>query len=154
MVCLGNICRSPIAEGVMQEKINQHHLDWTVDSAGTESYHVGEAPHRFSQKVCKNHGIDISHQRARRFTKADFKNFDKIYAMAKDVYYEIENIGGFNVDMSKVVLFLNELKPESNESVPDPYYGGEAGFEPVYEIIDKTCDAIVQRYSVPDAVKG
>ncbi|PZF72476.1 low molecular weight phosphotyrosine protein phosphatase [Taibaiella soli] len=152
MVCLGNICRSPIAEGVMQEKINQHHLDWTVDSAGTESFHVGEAPHRFSQKVCANHGIDISHQRARRFIKADFKNYDKIYAMAKDVYYEIENIGSFNGDMSKVVLFLNELKPDSNESVPDPYYGGEAGFEPVYELIDQTCDAIVQRYAVPDTI--
>lgn len=147
MVCLGNICRSPIAEGVMQQKIKQYGLDWEVASAGTESYHIGEAPHRFSQKVCLAHGIDISGQRAQLFKKADLRRYDKIYAMAKDVYHEIEAIGGHNADMGNVELFLNELQPGSNASVPDPYYGGEEGFEPVYEMINKTCDAIIQKYA-------
>lgn len=146
MVCLGNICRSPIAEGLMREKIVQHGLDWEVDSAGTESYHIGEPPHRSSQKVCLQHSVDISAQRARRFTKKDFDRFDKIYAMAKDVYNEIAEIGGQGVDMGKVVLFVNELHPDSNQSVPDPWYGNEDGYLPVYELIDQTCNAIVEKY--------
>lgn len=146
MVCLGNICRSPIAEGLMRYKIEQHGLDWQVDSAGTESYHVGEPPHRSSQKVCFANGIDISSQRARRFTKKDFDRFDKIYAMAKDVYNEIAEIGGVGADMSKVMLFVNELHPGSNQSVPDPWYGTEDGYLPVYELIDQTCNAIVEKY--------
>jgi protein-tyrosine phosphatase len=148
MVCLGNICRSPIAEGIMQQKIEQYGLDWSVDSAGTETYHIGEAPHRYSQKVCLAHGIDISAQRARHFKKADLGRYDKIYAMAKDVYREIEGIAGQHADMGNVELFLNELHPGRDESVPDPYYGGEDGFEPVFEMIGKTCEAIVQKYAL------
>jgi len=117
-----------------------------VDSAGTESYHIGEAPHRFSQKICLAHDIDISGQRARRFTKADLQQFDKIYAMAENVYEEIRGIVGPNADMSKVDLFLNEWHPDANEDVPDPYYGGEEGFITVFDMINKTCDAIIERY--------
>jgi protein-tyrosine phosphatase len=147
MVCLGNICRSPIAEGVMRHKIQEHGLDWQVDSAGTESYHVGEAPHRFSQKVCLQYGIDISGQCARRFDKKDFARYDKIYAMAADVYDEIKRIGGATADMTKVELFLNELRPGSNDSVPDPWYGTERDYTPVFHMIAETCDAIIGRYA-------
>ncbi len=146
MVCLGNICRSPIAEGLMRYKIQQHGLDWMVDSAGTESYHIGEAPHKYSQKVCLAHGIDISAQKARKFSTKDFERFDKIYAMATDVYNEIAAIGGHVADMSKVALFVNELYPASNQSVPDPWYGNEDGYQPVFELINQTCDAIIAKY--------
>jgi len=146
MVCLGNICRSPIAEGVLRHKAKQHNLNWTIHSAGTEPYHVGEAPHKSSQKVCKENGIDISELRARRFTAADFTRYDKIYAMAHDVYSNIRHIGGHHADMSKVDYFLNELYEGGNESVPDPWYGPEEGYMPVYELIDRTCDAIIEKY--------
>lgn len=144
MVCLGNICRSPIAEGVLRHKVKQLGLGWVVDSAGTESYHVGEPPHRFSQKICRTHGIDISDQRARKFTADDFVAYDKIYAMAGDVYSEIERIGGAHADMSKVDYFLNELNKGSNASVPDPWYGEEDGYTVVYDLIARTCDAVIK----------
>src|SRR5271154_6640405 len=98
MVCLGNICRSPLAEGILRDKIEKAHLNWTVDSAGTNGYHVGEAPHPLSQKVARLNSIDISRQRARRFTAADFQRFDKIYAMAGDVIDEMRRIAGRQFD--------------------------------------------------------
>lgn len=147
IVCLGNICRSPIAEGVLKHLARQKNLDWTIESAGTNSYHIGNAPHPHSQKICKANGIDISLQRARRFTDADFQKYDKIYAMADDVYDEIRSIGGSKADMSRVDFFLNEFKPGCNASVPDPWYGDESGYKPVYEMIVKTCHAIIARYS-------
>ncbi|MEI8278270.1 MAG: low molecular weight protein-tyrosine-phosphatase [Bacteroidota bacterium] len=146
MVCLGNICRSPIAEGVLKHKVQQQGLHWVVASAATESYHIGEHPHRLSQQVCKQHGIDISQQRAIKFTTADFAKYDMIYAMATDVYSEIEDIAADHPDMCKVSLFLNELQPGCNESVPDPYYGNEDGYTLVYDLIDRTCDAIIEKY--------
>jgi len=146
MVCLGNICRSPIAEGVLKAKAAEKNLGWIVASAGTESYHVGEAPHRFSQKICLAHGIDISGQRARKFSAADFSRYDKIYAMAADVYEEIRSIGGSGADMRKVDLLLNELHDNCNTSVPDPWYGGEEGYLPVFQMIDQACDAILKKY--------
>ncbi len=109
MVCLGNICRSPLAEGIMREKITRYGLDWEVDSAGTEDYHTGEAPHPFAQKIAREHGIDLSALRARKFVKADFSRCDKIYAMAAGVYREISAIGGKQAKMEKVSLFLNDL---------------------------------------------
>ena len=146
MVCLGNICRSPIAEGVLRHKIRMKGLNWTVSSAGTESSHVGEAPHKFSQKVCAKNGVDISQQRAKKFTPADLGKYDKIYAMSDDVYDEMKRIGGRDADMSKVDLFLNEMHSGSNASVPDPWYGPEMGFIAVYDMINKTCDAIIEKY--------
>jgi protein-tyrosine phosphatase len=147
MVCLGNICRSPIAEGVLKHKAEKRGLKWHVDSAGTESYHIGEAPHRHSQKICRVNGIDISGQCARRFVPSDFEKYDKIYAMAGDVYEEIQRIGGGKAIMSKVEYFLNESMPGSNASVPDPWYGDEAGYAEVFKLIDKTCDTIINNYS-------
>lgn len=146
MVCLGNICRSPIAEGVLRHRAMQHGLDWTIDSAGTESYHIGEPPHHFSQKICLVNGIDISEQCARKFIAADFDRYDKIYAMAGDVYEEIKRIGGRHADMGKVDYFLNELDTGTNEDVPDPWYGNEDGYTVVYDLIDRTCDAIIKKY--------
>jgi protein-tyrosine phosphatase len=147
MVCLGNICRSPIAGGVLQKKAKEQGLDWQIDSAGTNGYHTGEAPHRFSQKVCAANGIDISKQRSTRFKAADLEHYDIIYAMSTDVYDEIRRIGGQQAAMGKVKLFLCELEDGCTDSVPDPWYGDESGYLPVYELIERTCDAIVCKYS-------
>jgi len=135
-----------MAEGLLRHKIKEQGLDWQVDSAGTNSYHTGEAPHRHSQKVCLQNGIDISAQRARTFTPADFDTYDIIYAMADDVYREISRMGGRHAQMGKVAYFLNELEPGSNRSVPDPWYGDEDGYAPVFELINRTCDAIIEKY--------
>jgi len=128
----------------MRHKVKQQGIDWVIESAGTESYHIGEAPHRFSQKICREHGIDISEFRAAKFTADAFDEYDKIYAMADDVYREIERIGGKRANMKKVDYFLNELHPGRNESVPDPWYGTEEGYKTVYQLIDRTCDAIIK----------
>jgi protein-tyrosine phosphatase len=146
MVCLGNICRSPIAEGIMQNLITMNHLNWSVLSAGTEDYHIGAPPHRSSQKICQKHGIDISKQKARKFVATDFEKFDKIYAMSGDVYEIMKDQAGSHFDETKVSLFLNELYPGENQSVPDPWYGDEDGYEIVYELINKTCEKIVAKY--------
>jgi protein-tyrosine phosphatase len=152
MVCLGNICRSPLAEGILKHKAVKAGLDWQVDSAGTNGYHIGEAPHRLSQKVAKLNGIDICDQRARQFVKEDFDRYDKIYAMADDVVDDIRSIAGNKYDSSKVALFMNELHPGKNYSVPDPWYGPEPGFHEVYKLIDEVCDAIIRKYGSPAAV--
>lgn len=146
MVCLGNICRSPLAEGILQEKARAAGLDWTVDSAGTNGYHTGEAPHHLSQKVALQKGIDISGQRARRFTAADFQRFDKIYAMAGDVIDEMRRIAGRQFDPSKVELLMNEVHPGKDEDVPDPWYGPEPGYHEVYNMIDTAADHIIEKY--------
>ena len=146
MVCLGNICRSPLAEGILQEKAQAAGLDWTVDSAGTNGYHIGEAPHHLSQKVARHNGIDIGSQRARRFTAADFQRFDKIYAMAGDVIDEMRRIAGRAFDPKKVELLMNEVHPNKDEDVPDPYYGAEPGYHEVYKMIDTAADHIIAKY--------
>jgi len=143
MVCLGNICRSPLAEGIMQHKADQAGLNWEVDSAGTNGYHIGEAPHRLSQKVALVHGIDLSTQKARRFTAADFHRYDRIYAMAEDVIGEMRQIAKKDFDPAKVDLLMNELYPGRDMDVPDPWYGPEPGYHEVFEMIDKACEAII-----------
>jgi len=154
MVCLGNICRSPLAEGILEHKAKESGLQWTIDSAGTNGYHTGEAPHRLSQKVAKLNGIDICHQRARNFVKEDMQRYDKIYAMADDVVTDIRRIAGNAYDDKKVELFLNELHPGRHLSVPDPWYGEEPGYHDVYKLIDETCDAIIERYGKKEAQKA
>ena len=146
MVCLGNICRSPLAEGIMQHKADQAGLNWEVDSAGTNGYHIGEAPHRLSQKVALLHGIDLSTQKARRFTAADFHRYDRIYAMAEDVIGEMRQIAKKDFDPAKVDLLMNELYPGRDMDVPDPWYGPEPGYHEVFEMIDKACEAIIGKY--------
>jgi len=147
MVCLGNICRSPLAEGILQHKAFEAGLTWSVESAGTNSYHTGDAPHPLSQKVAKLNGIDICNQRARRFVAEDFDVYDKIYALAGDVVDEIRRIAKKKYDAAKVDLLMNELYPGMNLDVPDPYYGAEPGYHEVYKMIDKACDAIIDKYS-------
>lgn len=147
MVCLGNICRSPLAEGILQDKAFKAGLNWSVESAGTNSYHTGEAPHSLSQKVAKLNGIEICNQRARRFVADDFQVYDKIYALAGDVLQDIRRIAKNKFDPSKVDLLMNELYPGENMDVPDPYYGTEPGYHEVYKMIDEVCDAIIKKYS-------
>lgn len=146
MVCLGNICRSPLAEGILQEKARRAGLNWTVDSAGTNGYHTGEAPHRLSQKVALHNGIDISCQRSRQFTAADLKQFDRIYALAEDVLADMKYIAREKLDPSKVDLLMNELYPGKNLDVPDPWYGPEAGYHEAYAMISAACDKIIEKY--------
>jgi protein-tyrosine phosphatase len=148
MVCLGNICRSPLAEGILEQKTGKAGLGWEIDSAGTNGYHIGEAPHPLSQKVARVHGIDISRQRARKFSADDFDRFDKLYAMADDVIDEMRRIAGRKFDARKVDLILNELHPGGNEDVPDPWSGPEAGYHEVFNKLDAACTAIVKRYDV------
>lgn len=145
MVCLGNICRSPLAEGILKQKVKERGLNWEIDSAGTENYHVGEAPHRLSQKIASEHGIDISRQRARRLSQADLENFDKIYAMAPDVYHEMKYISR-DIPKGKVDLLRNEVSPGKDLPVPDPWYGGEKEFREAYALIEEACDKIVEKY--------
>jgi protein-tyrosine phosphatase len=148
MVCLGNICRSPLAEGILQQKAFKAGLTWSVESAGTNSYHIGEAPHPLSQKVAKLNGVDISCQRARRFVAADFGIYDRIYALAGDVMQDIKRIAGKKFDAGKADLLMNELYPGKNLDVPDPWYGPEPGYHDVYKMIDEVCDKIIEKYSI------
>ena len=123
-----------------------------MDSAGTNGYHVGEAPHHLSQKVARQHGIDISAQRARKFTTADFQRFDKIYAMAPDVVDEMKRIAGKSYDPQKVDLLLNEVHPGRDEEVPDPWSGPESGYHEVYQLIDTATDHIIHKYGIPNKI--
>lgn len=148
MVCLGNICRSPLAEGILQDKAFKAGLSWSVESAGTNSYHTGEPPHPLSQKVAKLNGIDISQQRARRFKAEDFDTYDKIYALADDVMEEMKKIARNKFDAAKTNLLMNELYPGKNMDVPDPWYGPEPGYHEVYKMIDQVCEKIIEKYTV------
>jgi protein-tyrosine phosphatase len=143
-VCLGNICRSPIAEGVMKQQIKILGLNWNVDSAGTNGLHLGEAPHRYSQAVCLEHQIDISDQRARAFVINDINEFDLIYAMAPDVLADIKKV--LNGRLEKVKLFLDENPDTTLKAVPDPWYGDKDGYLPVYQLIEQTCNYILQNH--------
>jgi protein-tyrosine phosphatase len=147
MVCLGNICRSPLAEGILQDRAWKAGLKWSVESAGTNGYHKGEAPHRHSQKVARLNGIDISSQRSRMFSKEDFRNFDLIFAMAPDVIEEMKCIAGKDYDPSKVDLLLNVVAPGRDLSVPDPWYGPESGFHEAFQIIDEACIALIEKHN-------
>ena len=145
MVCLGNICRSPLAEGVLKDKVKKAGLDWEVDSAGTSHYLTGNPPHKLSQKIAKEKGIDICTQRCRQFIKQDMETFDKIYVMDEDNYDDVRRIAGNNWHEEKVDLLLNEAYPFENRSVPDPYHGLESDSHSVYEMIDKACDNIIKK---------
>jgi protein-tyrosine phosphatase len=147
MVCLGNICRSPLAEGILQEKALKAGLNWQIDSAGTNGYHTGEPPHNLSIKVAKLNGIDISRQRSRRFTADDFEAYDVIYAMANDVLQDMQRIGKNNFDVNKVSLFLKASFPGEEKDVPDPWSGPESHYHEVFEIINRNCDAIIKKYT-------
>lgn len=146
MVCLGNICRSPLAEGILRQKAKEKGLNWEIDSAGTERFHVGESPHRLSQKIAGEHGIDISDQRARQLQSADFQYYDKIYAMAPDVLEEMKYLNGAQSLNGKTDLLLNEVTPGRNRPVPDPWYGGQKEFREAYALIEEACEKIIKKY--------
>lgn len=148
MVCLGNICRSPLAEGILQQKAFEAGLSWSVESAGTNQYHTGEAPHPLSQKVARMHGIDISRQRARRFRAEDFRIYDRIYALAGDVREEIRRISREQYIPGKIELLMNECYPGKDMDVPDPWYGPEPGYHEVYDLIETACDAIIEKHKI------
>lgn len=143
MVCLGNICRSPLAEGILRHKAEQANLNITIDSAGTSNYHIGEHPDKRTILNAKQHQIDVSKLCARQFTSDDFDNFDHIFVMDSSNYADVISLAGNERDKRKVEMILNRVYPNSNMSVPDPYFGGEQGFENVYILLDKACDVIV-----------
>lgn len=145
MVCLGNICRSPLADGLLRQKVKALNLDVYVDSCGTSSYHIGELPDERMMATSKIHGCDLSDLRARQFTKSDFSVFDIIYVMDASNYNNVIALASSDEDKQKVKFFLNELHPHSNMAVPDPYFGGEQGFEDVFKLVDDATDAIIEK---------
>ncbi|GAA3791621.1 low molecular weight protein-tyrosine-phosphatase [Corallibacter vietnamensis] len=142
MVCLGNICRSPLAEGILRSKLSENVL---VDSAGTSNYHVGDAPDKRSIAVAKKYGIDISNLKGRQFSTEDFDTFDLIYVMDESNYENVIKQSRTPEDIAKVKYILNEIYPNQNHSVPDPYYGGEQGFENTYKMLDEACNEIASK---------
>jgi protein-tyrosine phosphatase len=147
MVCLGNICRSPLAEGILQHKAQLAGFNWRVESAGTGSWHIGEPPHPLSQKVAATNGIDISGQRCRQFQKEDIVYFDFIYVMDENNYDDVRALSRELWDETKVNLLMNELYPGENRSVPDPYLGTETDYHKVFDLINKACDKVIEKYS-------
>jgi len=144
MVCLGNICRSPLAEGIMKDKISQKDLDWKVESRGTGSWHAGNVPDSRSVAVAKDHNLDITDQRAQQLEKSDLQGFDLIYAMDTSNYRDILAMAENEEQTAKVKMILNESEPGINKSVPDPFYGDD-GFEQVYQMLDEACEIALQR---------
>lgn len=145
MVCLGNICRSPMAEGIMRDKIKDYGLEAQVDSCGTANYHVGESPDHRAQKTLKQHSIDISMLRGRQCQVSDFDHFDLIFTMDESNYKNIMSLTRNKYDEEKVEMIMNMAYPNENISVPDPYYGGLHGFEEVYQMLTLACDKIAMR---------
>ncbi|HMG68609.1 MAG TPA: low molecular weight protein-tyrosine-phosphatase [Chitinophagaceae bacterium] len=152
MVCLGNICRSPMAEGILQDKAFKAGLKWSVESAGTNGFHTGEPPHYLSQKIAGQHGIDICNQRSRRFVAEDFQRYDKIYALANDVLFDMKQIARKKFDRSKVDLLMNELYPGKNMDVPDPWSGPEEGYHEAFDLMEAACEAIIRKYAPAGSV--
>jgi protein-tyrosine phosphatase len=145
MVCLGNICRSPLAEGILKYKCKQNNLEWHVDSAGTGKWHLGAAPDRRSVQVAAKYGIDITEQRARSINSSDYEEFDLIFAMDTTNYRDIMNWALDKQEENKVKLIMNELYPGEMISVPDPYFD-DNGFETVFDMLNKACDKIIEKY--------
>ena len=143
MVCLGNICRSPLAEGILKSKVDRFKV--LVESAGTGAYHVGKLPDSRSIAVAKSHNLDITDQRARKFVVNDFDAFDFIYVMDSSNYANVLKLARNTSDVAKVRFILNEVFPDENMDVPDPYYGGEYGFKNVYRMLDEACDVIAKK---------
>lgn len=142
MVCLGNICRSPLAEGILREKTKQLSINIILDSAGTCDNHVNQNPDSRTIANAKKHNIDISKLKARQFSVSDFDNFDQIFVMDSSNYGDVIALARNENDKQKIELILNRVYPNSNMSVPDPYFGGEQGFENVFILLDNACSII------------
>ena len=141
MVCLGNICRSPLAEGILKSKVDPKKV--YVDSAGTAGYHVGELPDSRSIAVARKYGIDLTDQRSRKFTSSDFETFDLIFVMDQSNYQDIIGLARNAHEASKVKMILDAVPKVNSTNVPDPYYGGDQGFETVFRLLDSACDHII-----------
>lgn len=144
MVCLGNICRSPLAEGIMKHKIRQKGLDWEVDSAGTGHWHIGQLPDQRSIAVAKKYHIDITDQRGKQLRSTDLDTFDRIFAMDASNYRDILRLASSDDQREKVDMIMNLLDPGADQDVPDPYYN-DNGFEEVFRMLDAACDAFVEK---------
>lgn len=145
MVCLGNICRSPLAEGILRDKTNKLDIPVFIDSAGTSDYHIGQHPDKRTIANAKKNGIDLSKLKGRQFTVSDFDEFDIIFVMDNSNYTNVINLARNENDIKKVELILNRVKPNSNMPVPDPYFGGEEGFQTVFDLLDNACEIITQQ---------
>lgn len=143
MVCLGNICRSPLAEGILRSKVDGNRV--LIDSAGTGGWHVGELPDARSIEVARKYEIDITDQRCRRFSHIDFEEHDLIYVMDRSNLSDVLSMARDPRDREKVRLILDELFPGEGREVPDPYYGGAGGFDRVYKLLDEACEVIANR---------
>lgn len=144
VVCLGNICRSPLAEGILLHLVDKHKVSVTIDSAGTSNYHIDEAPDARTVANAKKHKIDLSPLRARQFVVEDFDAFDKIYVMDKSNLQNVLKLARNEKDKQKVDLFLNISHPNQNMEVPDPYFGGEAGFENVFQLVWNASEKLIK----------
>ena len=147
MVCLGNICRSPLAEGILRSKISEKHI---VASAGTISFHEGSPPDKRSTKIAKEYGVDISHQRANYFTEKHLEDFDKIFCMDLKNLEDVLSKAKSEEQRNKVSLIMEEAGVLSDEKieVPDPYYGDMSDFEKVYQMLDQACEVIAEKYNL------
>ena len=145
MVCLGNICRSPMAEGILKSKLEKYRIQAIIDSAGFESSQIGDSPDDRAILTMKKHGLDISKHKMRLFTKEDFDNFDKIYVMDRNNYRDVLSLARNKQDISKVDYILNTIEPGKNEELPDPWYGGINGFEYVFQKLDLASDKIAEK---------
>ena len=143
MVCLGNICRSPLAEGILRKKVSSDIV--VIDSCGTGNYHIGDPPDKRSVAVAKKYDIDISNLRGRQFSTADFDAFDLIYVMDESNYENVTKLARSEDDINKVHFILNEVYPNQNYSVPDPYQGGTHQFESVFKMLDEACEVIASK---------
>ena len=143
MICLGNICRSPLAEGILKHKIQKKGLDWHIDSAGTGGWHAGELPDRRSIAIARKNGIDITDQRARKFRPADLDNFDLILTMDYANYLDVKRYAKTPEQQQKIQMIMNFISPDSDDEVPDPYYDNR--FELVFEMLDKACETVIER---------
>jgi len=145
MVCLGNICRSPMAEGIMRSKIEKYQLDANTDSCGTANYHVGDSPDSRGQQALLKHNIDISNHRGRQFSVRDFDRFDMVFTMDENNYQDILFLARNKSDQQKVQLIMNMVYPGENTPVPDPYYGSMKDFEDSYGLLDLACEKIAAK---------
>ena len=143
MVCLGNICRSPLAEGILRSKVDPQKVE--VDSAATSNYHIGHAPDERSVAVAQKNDLDITYQRGRQFSPDDFDRFDRIYVMDMSNYRDVLTLAQSEEQRQKVSLILDEIFPGENVEVPDPYQGGPEGFHRVFEMLEEACEVIARK---------
>ncbi|MBN9294747.1 MAG: low molecular weight phosphotyrosine protein phosphatase [Flavobacteriia bacterium] len=148
MVCLGNICRSPLADGLLRRKVEEQNLPFIVDSAGTSGFHEGEKADARMIETAKNFGTDLSFLRSRPITKSDLDEFDVIYVMDRNNYRDVIGICSTDEQREKVIPILDLVYPEENRIVPDPYYGGTQGFIDVYEMLDEATDKIISNFKM------